>query len=128
VQTSYGAVPIGWVQSALRVLDDAPNQREGAPRAWIRFDEQVAEGATDLRPGDEIVVLTWLHLAPRDELKHASRGRPEPAAYRRVQHLFAQPAEPHRPWRDRLRIELDALEAIDGPPVVDVKPAIDPPA
>jgi len=68
VQTSYGLVPIGWVQSALRVLDDAPNQREGAPRAWIRFDEQVAEGAKDLRPGDEIVVLTWLHLSPRDEL------------------------------------------------------------
>jgi hypothetical protein len=68
VQTSYGIVPIGWVQSALRVLDDAPNQREGAPRAWIRLDEQVAEGAKDLRPGDEIVVLTWLHLSPRDEL------------------------------------------------------------
>src|SRR5437016_2601058 len=63
VQTSYGLVPIGWVQSVLRVLDDAPNQREGAPRAWIRFDEQVAEGAKDLRPGDEIVVLTWLHLS-----------------------------------------------------------------
>ncbi len=48
VQTSYGLVPIGWVQSALRVLDDAPNQREGAPRAWIRFGERVAEGAKDL--------------------------------------------------------------------------------
>jgi len=68
MQTSYGLVPVGWVQSALKVLDDAPNQREGAPRAWIRFDEQVAEGARDLRPGDEIVVLTWLHLSRRDEL------------------------------------------------------------
>ena len=64
VQTSYGPVPIGWVQSALKVLDDAPNQREGAPRAWIRFDEQVAEGANDLRPGDEIVVLTWPTCRP----------------------------------------------------------------
>ena len=77
VQTSYGLVPIGWVQSALRVLDDAPNQRDGAPRAWIRFDEQVAEGAKDLRPGDEIVA------------------------------------------RAGLRIEVDALEAIDGTPVVE---------
>jgi tRNA (Thr-GGU) A37 N-methylase len=68
VQPSYGLVPIGWVQSALSVLDDAPNQREGAPRAWIRFDEQVADGAKDLRPGAEIVVLTWLHLSRRDEL------------------------------------------------------------
>ena len=74
VQTSYGLVPIGWVQSALSVLDDAPNQREGAPRAWIRFDEQVAEGAKDLRPGDQIVVLTWLHLSPRDELSTHPRG------------------------------------------------------
>jgi tRNA (Thr-GGU) A37 N-methylase len=68
VQTSYALVPIGSVQSALRVPGDAPNQREGAPRAWICFDEQVAEGARDLRPGDEIVVLTWLRLSPRDEL------------------------------------------------------------
>jgi tRNA (Thr-GGU) A37 N-methylase len=60
MQTSYGLVPIGWVESSLKALDDAPNQREGAPRAWIRFDEQVAEGTRDLRPGDEIVVLTWL--------------------------------------------------------------------
>ena len=45
MQTSYGLVPIGWVQSALKVLGDAPNQRQGAPRAWIRFDEQVAEVA-----------------------------------------------------------------------------------
>jgi hypothetical protein len=58
MQASYGLVPVGRVQSALKVLDNAPNQREGAPRAWIVFDEQVAEGARDLRPGDEIVVLT----------------------------------------------------------------------
>ena len=76
MQTSYDLVPIGWVQSALTVLDDAPNQREGAPRAWIRFDEQVAEGVRDLRPGDEIVVLTWLHLSRRDELRwrHLNRA------------------------------------------------------
>ena len=74
VQASYGLVPIGWVQSALRVLEEAPNQRDGAPRAWIRFDEQVAEGAKDLRPGDEIVVLTWLHLSPRDELSTHPQG------------------------------------------------------
>ena len=58
MQASYGLVPVGWVQSALRILGDAPNQRQGAPGAWIRFDEQVAEGANDLRPGDAIVVLT----------------------------------------------------------------------
>jgi tRNA-Thr(GGU) m(6)t(6)A37 methyltransferase TsaA len=131
VQTSYGLVPIGWVQSVLRVLDDAPNQREGAPRAWIRFDEQVAEGAKDLRPGDEIVVLTWLHLSPRDELsthpeddmslpltgvfRTCSPNRPNPIGLHRVRIVA----------RDGLRIEVDALEAVDGTPVVDVKPVID---
>lgn len=134
MQTSYGLVPVGWVQSALKALDDAPNQREGAPRAWIRFDEQVAEGAKDLRPGDEIVVLTWLHLSPRDELS----THPEDDMSQPLTGVFST-CSPNRPnpiglhrarimARDGLRIEVDALEAIDGTPVVDVKPAIGPPA
>jgi tRNA-Thr(GGU) m(6)t(6)A37 methyltransferase TsaA len=134
VPTSYGLVPIGWVQSALRVLGDAPNQRDGAPRAWIRFDEQVAEGAKDLRPGDEIVVLTWLHLSPRDELS----TYPEDDMSQPLTGVFST-CSPNRPnpiglhrarivAREGLRIEVDALEAIDGTPVADVKPAIDPPA
>ena len=112
VQTSYGLVPIGWVQSVLKVLDDAPNQREGAPRAWIRFDEQVAEGAKDLRPGDEIVVLTWLHLSPRDELSThpeddmsqpltgvlstCSPNRPNPASGDQPENPWAHPKEGSR--------------------------------
>src|SRR5215467_8764173 len=134
VQTSYGLVPIGWVQSALLVLDDAPNQRDGAPGAWICFDEQVAEGAKDLRPGDEIVVLTWLHLSPRDELS----THPEDDLSRPLTGVFST-CSPNRPnpiglhrarilARAGLRIEVDALEAIDGTPPADVKPAIDPPA
>jgi tRNA-Thr(GGU) m(6)t(6)A37 methyltransferase TsaA len=131
VQTSYGLAPIAWVQSALKVLDDAPNQRDGAPRAWIRFDEQVAEGVKDLRPGDEIMVLTWLHLSPRDELS----THPEDDMSQPLTGVFST-CSPNRPnpiglhraritARDGLRIEVDALEAIDGTPVVDVKPAID---
>ena len=87
-----------------------------------------------LRPGDEIVVLTWLHLSPRDELathpeddmsqpltgvfSTCSPNRPNPIGLHRARILA----------RDGLRIEVDALEAIDGTPVVDVKPALDPPA
>jgi tRNA-Thr(GGU) m(6)t(6)A37 methyltransferase TsaA len=134
VETSYGLVPIGWVQSALRVLDDAPNQRAGAPRAWIRFDEQVAEGARDLRPGDEIVVLTWLHLSPRDELVTHPQGdmsQPLTGVFSTRSPNRPNPIGLHRARivaRDGLHIEVDALEALDGTPVVDVKPAIDPPA
>jgi tRNA-Thr(GGU) m(6)t(6)A37 methyltransferase TsaA len=134
VQTSYGLVPIGWVQSALKVLGDAPNQRQGAPRAWIRFDEQVAEGTKDLRPGHEIVVLTWLHLSPRDELSTHPQGdmsQPLTGVFSTCSPNRPNPIGLHRARivaRDGLRIEVDALEAIDGTPVVDVKPAIDPPA
>ena len=134
VQTSYGVVPIGWVQSTLRVLDDAPNQREGAPRAWIRFDDQVAEGAKDLRPGDEIIVLTWLHLSPRDELStypEDDKSRPLTGVFSTCSPNRPNPIGLHRARivaRDGQRIEVDALEAIDGTPVADVKPAIDSPA
>jgi tRNA (Thr-GGU) A37 N-methylase len=134
VQTSYGLAPIGWVPSARRVPGDAPNQRDGPPRAWIRFDDQVAAGATDRRPGDEIVVLTWLRLWPRDELS----THPEDARSQPLTGVFST-RSPDRPnpiglprarivARDGLRIEVDAPEAIDGTPVADVKPAIDPPA
>ena len=125
-----GLVPIGWVQSALKVLDDAPNQREGAPRAWIRFDEQVAEGAKDLRPGDEIVVLTWLRLSRRDELS----THPEDDMSQPLTGVFStcSPSRPnpiglHRARivaHDGLQIEVDALEAIDGTPVVDIMPIV----
>jgi len=131
VQTSYGLVPIGWVHSALSNLDDAPNQRHGAPSASIRFEEQVADGAGDLRPGDEIVILTWLHLSPRDGLT----THPEGDMSRPLTGVFST-CSPNRPnpiglhharivARDGLQIEVDALEAIDGTPVVDVKPVID---
>ena len=134
MQTSYGLVPIGWVQSALKDLDNAPKQREGAPRAWIRFDEQVAEGARDLRPGDEIVVLTWLHLSRRDELSTHPQGdvsKPLTGVFSTRSPNRPNPLGLHRARivaRAGLRIEVDALEAVDGTPVVDVKPAIGPPA
>jgi tRNA-Thr(GGU) m(6)t(6)A37 methyltransferase TsaA len=134
MQESYGLVPVGWVQSALKVLGNAPNQREGAPRAWIVFDEQVAEGARDLRPGDEIVVLTWLHLSRRDELSTRPQGdmsKPLAGVFSTRSPNRPNPLGLHRARivaRAGLRIEVDALEAVDGTPVVDVKPAIGPPA
>jgi tRNA-Thr(GGU) m(6)t(6)A37 methyltransferase TsaA len=127
---TYELVPIGWVESELTALEDAPNQREGAPPAWIRFDPSVARGTEDLRVGDEIVVLTWLHRSPRDELS----THPEDDVSRPLTGVFST-CSPNRPnpiglhrarivARDGLRIEVDALEAIDGTPVVDVKPAL----
>ena len=130
MQASYGLVPIGWVQSSLKTLEDAPNQREGAPPAWIIFNEQVTEGAKDLCPGDEIVVLTWLHRSRRDELSTHPQGdmsKPLTGVFSTCSPNRPNPVGLHRARivaRDGLRIEVDALEAIDGTPVVDVKPAI----
>jgi tRNA-Thr(GGU) m(6)t(6)A37 methyltransferase TsaA len=62
--------PIGEVESPLTDRASAPKQGdEGAPEAWLVFDPAVLEGLEGIRPGDRIVVLTWLHLARRDVLR-----------------------------------------------------------
>ena len=62
--TSYELTPIGRVESPLTDPADAPKQGfEGAPEAWLVFEPAVAEAAADIRPGDELVVLTWLDRA-----------------------------------------------------------------
>ncbi len=103
---------------------------EGAPEAWILFDEQVYDAMRDLRPGDRIVVLTWLHEADRDvQLVHPrddtsvpetgvfstrSPDRPNPIGLHPVEVVEV----------DGMRVLVRPLEAIDGTPVVDVKPVL----
>jgi len=129
------AVPIGWVESALADLKQAPMQGdEGAPDAWLVFAPEVADGVRDLAPGDDLIVLTWLHRADRDVLITRPRGdaalpmtgvfstrspdRPNPIGLHRVRVLAT----------DGLRILVGPLEAVDGTPVLDVKPVLDPEA
>ena len=61
----YGLHPIGVVRSTLRAVADAPNQAEGAPEALLEVDPAFAEALRRIGPGDELIVLTWLHLADR---------------------------------------------------------------
>jgi tRNA-Thr(GGU) m(6)t(6)A37 methyltransferase TsaA len=127
------AVPIGCVESALADLNQAPMQGdEGAPDAWLVFVPEMAEGVRDLAPGDDLIVLTWLHRADRDVLVTRPRGdaaqpmtgvfstrspdRPNPIGLHRVRVLAT----------DGLRILVGPLEAVDGTPVLDVKPVLDP--
>jgi tRNA-Thr(GGU) m(6)t(6)A37 methyltransferase TsaA len=130
---SYEVLPIGRVESALVERALAPRQGdEGAPDAWIVFDPGVREALRDLRVGADILVLTWLHEARRDVLVVHPRGdtnrplegvfttrspdRPNPIGLHRVTVLAV----------DGLRVRVSGMEAIDGTPIVDVKPVLDP--
>lgn len=125
--------PIGHVESPLRDPAHAPKQGdEGAPSAWLAFRPHVARGLADLRVGDVVLLLTWLHRAdrttldvhPRDDparprlgvFSTRSAGRPNPIGIHRV--TVVEVASP-------TRVRVDALEAIDGTPIVDVKPVLD---
>jgi tRNA-Thr(GGU) m(6)t(6)A37 methyltransferase TsaA len=122
---------IGRVESSLTDLGAAPRQPdEGAPGAWLVFDAAVREGLTDLHPGDEILLLTWLDRASRDALRVHPRGDPS----RREEGVFST-RSPDRPNPiglhrveitavDGLRIRVRSLEAVDGTPILDVKPVL----
>ncbi len=123
--------PIGQVESTLVDPADAPKQGdEGAPDASIVFDQEFGQGLRNLKPGDDVVVLTWLDRAARDVL--VVRPRSDPA--RAEQGVFStrSPARPnpiglHRVKilaLDGLRMRVGSLEAVDGTPVLDIKPVL----
>jgi tRNA-Thr(GGU) m(6)t(6)A37 methyltransferase TsaA len=124
--------PIGRVESPLRDRRAAPLQgNEGAPDSALVFDEAVSEGLRDLHPGSEIIVLTWLDQARRDVLSVHPRGNP----MNPEQGVFST-RSPDRPnpiglHRVRIvavganRIRVRDLEAINGTPILDVKPTLD---
>ena len=128
----YEIVPIGWVESPLTDRAQAPRQGdEGAPPAWIVFEPAVAEGIRDLQRGTEVLVLTWLDRAQRDEL--VTRPRGDPANPLRGVFSTRSPDRPNPIGLHRVRIAemaglrmlVHGLEAIDGTPVADVKPVLD---
>ena len=127
----YVVQPIGWVESPLLHRDEAPRQGdEGAPEAWLVFEPAVVEALDGIRTGDEVIVLTWLHRARRDVLRVHPRGDPS-----RAQEGVFSTRSPDRPNPiglhrvevaaiDGGRVRVRGLEAVDGTPVVDVKPVL----
>jgi tRNA-Thr(GGU) m(6)t(6)A37 methyltransferase TsaA len=128
----FAVVPIGWVRSLLKERSGAPKQgREGAPDAHLEIVEEFVEGLEGIKAGDEILVLTWLHrsrretlkVRPRDDPRNALTGvfrtrspdRPNPVGLHRVTVLAI----------DGRTLHVRPLEAIDGTPVVDIKPVLD---
>jgi tRNA-Thr(GGU) m(6)t(6)A37 methyltransferase TsaA len=125
--------PIGWVESPLTDRDTAPKQGdEGAPEAWLVLRPEVVEGLGGIRPGDEIIVLTWLNRARRGVLRVHPRGDPA----RAEQGVF-NTRSPDRPnpiglhvveilALDGHRVRVRNLEALHGTPVLDLKPVLGP--
>ena len=126
-------VPVGRVHSSLTDRALAPKQgHEGAPDAWLEFAPAYAPALAELRVGEDILVLTWLdrgdrstlRVHPRDDPDAPLRGvfstrsadRPNPVGLHRVRVLALAPPT---------RVQVRGLEAVDGTPVIDVKPVLD---
>lgn len=129
--STFALRPIGRVESPLTDVSAAPKQGdEGAPDTSIVFDPDVAPALTDIEPGDDLLVLTWLHQAQRDVLRVHPRGdpaKPETGVFRTRSPHRPNPLGLHRVTVVRVdgtRLLVRALEAIDGTPVVDVKPVL----
>jgi tRNA-Thr(GGU) m(6)t(6)A37 methyltransferase TsaA len=123
--------PIGWVESPLVDRDTAPKQGdEGAPDAWLVFDQGVSEGLRDLQAGTEVIVLTWLDRARRDVLVVHPRGdpaRPETGVFSTRSPDRPNPIGLHRVAIlsiEGTRMRVRNLEALDGTPILDVKPVL----
>jgi tRNA-Thr(GGU) m(6)t(6)A37 methyltransferase TsaA len=130
---SYEIVPIGVVESPLIDPTAAPKQGdEGSPEAWLVFDPRVLPGLDAVAPGDRVVVLTWLHRADRSVLRVHPRddiGRPEQGVFTTRSADRPNPVGLHTVEVVEvagLRVRVRDLEAVDGTPIVDVKPVLGP--
>jgi tRNA-Thr(GGU) m(6)t(6)A37 methyltransferase TsaA len=124
--------PIGVVRSTLRATADAPNQAfEGAPEASLEIDPAYADALHLVERGDELIVLTWLHLGDRGVLQTHPRGDeriPLTGVFRTRSPDRPNPIGVHQvtvTGRDgATTVRVDALEAIDGTPIIDLKIAL----
>jgi tRNA-Thr(GGU) m(6)t(6)A37 methyltransferase TsaA len=127
----YKVRPIGFIRSELKNLEDAPSfYAEGAPNARLELIPAFRDGLDRMQTGHDIIVLTWLHLARRDILKVHPQGNP--ARPLTGVFLTRSPDRPNPIGLHRTRVlEVDAgsllvgpIEAIDGTPVLDIKPVV----
>ncbi|WP_340103534.1 tRNA (N6-threonylcarbamoyladenosine(37)-N6)-methyltransferase TrmO [Rhodohalobacter sp. 8-1] len=130
--TTYSIRPIGFVHSQLIDKKDAPEQgSEGAPEACIKIDKEFTKATDGIVAGSEIILLTWLHLSDRNVLQVHPRNnpnnplkgvfatrapdRPNPIGLHRVQVLETA---------ESVNLIVSPLEAVDGTPVIDIKPVL----
>jgi tRNA-Thr(GGU) m(6)t(6)A37 methyltransferase TsaA len=130
-QDRYELVAVARIESTLKDRKEAPRHGdEGAPDAWLVIDPRSAEAVEDLAVGQEVLLLTWLHRADRTVLK--TRPRNNPAASLTGVFATRSPDRPNPVGLHRVtvlersgpRLRVGPLEAIDGTPVVDIKPVL----
>jgi tRNA-Thr(GGU) m(6)t(6)A37 methyltransferase TsaA len=124
--------PIGLIQSSIKTREEAPKQGyEGAPDVWLHVQDQYAAALEGMMPGDEVILITWFHRSRREVLTVHPRGdknnpltgvfatrspdRPNPLGLHRVKVLEIKGTS----------LKVGPLEAIDGTPVVDIKPVLE---
>ncbi len=134
-ESQYLVQPIGRVESPLADLDMAPKQGdEGSPDAWLVFDQAVSAGLRGLQPGTDVLVLTWLDRARRDVLAVHPRGdlsRPETGVFNTRSPDRPNPIGLHRVSIEAIeddRMLVRNMEALNGTPILDVKPVLGPAA
>ena len=127
----FSLTPIGFVESPLTNRKKAPRQgSEGAPDAWVEIVPAVRRALDGIEKGQEIILITWFHRSQRKVLKVHPRSdrnvpltgvfatrspdRPNPLGLHAVKVLEV----------DGNRLKVGPLEAIDGTPVVDIKPVL----
>jgi tRNA-Thr(GGU) m(6)t(6)A37 methyltransferase TsaA len=130
-QPRFRLTLVGRVESSLTDLDSAPNQGdEGAPPAWLVFEPDVLDALDGIQPGDEVIVLTWLDRARRDVVRVHPRGdmsRPRQGVFSTRSPARPNPIGLHRVEVETIegnRMRVSNLEAINGTPIVDVKPVL----
>ena len=130
-EPQFQLTPVGRVESSLTDLDLAPNQGdEGAPSAWLVFEPDVLDALDGIRPKDEVILLTWLDRARRDVVRVHPRGdvsRPQQGVFSTRSPARPNPIGLHRVEVETIegnRMRVSNLEAINGTPIVDVKPVL----
>jgi tRNA-Thr(GGU) m(6)t(6)A37 methyltransferase TsaA len=124
--------PIGVIESQLKTLNDCPKQGyEGAPDGWLIIDPALADGLEGLVVGTQVWVVTWLHQGQRDVFKVRPRGdrtRPLQGVFTTRSPSRPNPIGLHRAVIKEIertvRIRVGPLEALDGTPILDIKPVL----
>jgi tRNA-Thr(GGU) m(6)t(6)A37 methyltransferase TsaA len=123
--------PVGVIRSPLSSRHEAPKQgHEGAPDAWLEVHPWAADALLGISPGDQLIVITWLHQGNRETL----RVRPRRDPNNPLTGVFAT-RSPDRPNPlglhpvvvravEGMRLLIGPMEVVDGTPVVDIKIAL----